>query len=207
MKIITTITILLTVFAGSLCASQYEDLMNENIKTMYSATSSSELTDLANHFERMAQMESETWLPLYYAAYSYTAVLFVDKDLTSDEQHQWLDKAQAMMDIAMKQDEKQSELYALQALIYQMRITDASKGYKYSSLAGEMLKKAETLDQYNPRVQYLLGMNILHTPKAFGGGALKARPYFEHAAELFDVFQAKSTLHPTWGAMRNADQL
>jgi hypothetical protein len=115
--------------------------------------------------------------------------------------------AQKHLDMLEKQGIKESEIQALQAFVYQLRITDMAKGMKYSMLAGEQLDEAEKLNPNNPRIYYLRGMNIFHTPKSFGGGANNAKPLFEKAAALFKSQKPATALEPNWGEWHNNKML
>jgi hypothetical protein len=127
--------------------------------------------------------------------------------MAAEDKHKLLDLAQVQMDILQKSFKKESEIFALQAFLYQMRITDMSKGFKYSSLASEALAEAEKLNPNNPRIYYLRGNNTFHTPKAFGGGKEKAKPMFEKAAGLFESQKPANTIEPAWGSEHNKQML
>jgi hypothetical protein len=123
--------------------------------------------------------------------------------MDADNKHKQLDKAQNLLDELKKNFKKESEIFALQALVYQLRITDMSKGYKYSKLASEAISVAEKLNPANPRVYYLRGSNTFYTPKFFGGGAEKAKPDLAKAAKMFDAVKPENELMPSWGAPHN----
>lgn len=202
MKKIITLTILLVAFTNTVFSSNYEEVMKTSIKKMKSLPSSTELTNLANQFARIANAEKEEWLPDYYAAYCFVGSTFFD-EMETEIKHQQLDKAQTILDKLTKNNSSESEVFALQALIYQLRITDMSKGYKYSKLAGEAIAVAEKLNPENPRVYYLRGSNTFHTPKFFGGGAEKAKPDLEKAAVMFQNYKPENELLPIWGEPHN----
>jgi hypothetical protein len=127
--------------------------------------------------------------------------------MSADEKHKKLDMAQKEMDVLLAKHSNESEIYTLQAFLYQLRITDMTKGMKYSSLANEALSVAEKINPENPRIYYLRGTNTFHTPKMFGGGAENAKPFFEKAAGLFKSFQPQNTLSPNWGKEHNYQML
>lgn len=202
MKKILVITILIAAFGSSVFASNYEETMTRNVQKMYTLDSSSELVNLANQFQRIASAEKDEWLPRYYAAYCFIMSTTIG-EMGADVKHQKLDMAQKEMDDLKVQVPDESEVYALQAFLYQLRITDMTKGMKYSGLANEALATAENLSPENPRIYYLRGTNTYHTPKMFGGGAEKAKPLFEKASEKFASFKPESTLFPDWGKEHN----
>ncbi len=200
------ITILLAAFTSTVFSSEYEEIMSANIQKLYTLTESDELINLANQFERISNAEQDKWEPAYYAAYCYVRSTLFGK-MGSDDIHIQLDNAQKFIDQIIKTNSKESEIHTLQALVYQLRITDMSKGYKYSKMASESLVVAETLNANNPRIYYLRGSNIFHTPKAFGGGADKAKPYLQKADEMFKSHQPESIFEPSWGPFHNSELL
>nr|WP_321354369.1 hypothetical protein [uncultured Draconibacterium sp.] len=202
----TIITILFVVLSTTAFSSKYEETMKANIDKLYQLHTSVELQALANQFERIGNAEQDKWLPNYYAAYCFIRSTFFD-EMAADAKHAQLDKAQTLVDQLMKTNDDESEIYALQALLYQIRITDMSKGAKYSMKASDAIKQAERLNPNNPRVYYLRGSNTFHTPKFFGGGAEKAKPDLEKAAEMFESTQQTDSLMPTWGNVHNQQLL
>ena len=205
MKTILMFTVLVA-FSASVFSSNYDEVMNANIQKMNVATGVSELSGIAGQFERIANAEAGKWHPGYYAAYCYVWATAIS-EMPADEKHKLLDLAQAQMDVLLKSFITESEIYALQAFIYQMRITDMTKGMKYSSLSHEALDQAEKLNPNNPRVYYLNGTNTFHTPKAFGGGKEKAKPLFEKAAGLFESQKPANAIEPDWGSEHNKQML
>jgi hypothetical protein len=204
----TTIFALLTLLFSmpAVYAADYETTMKANIQKLSDAKSLADFTTVANQFERIANAEPAKWQPRYYVAYCFASAVTMNK-MEADEIHQQLDVAQKHLDLLEKSFNNESEILVLQAFVYQMRITDMSKGMKYSMLASEKLDEAETLNANNPRIYYLRGMNTFHTPKAFGGGKEKAKPLFEKAKTLFASQQATSTIDPDWGEWMNNQML
>lgn len=192
------ITSILNVTAGN-----YEEVMGTNIQKLNKTQNAEELSRLSNTFDRIAQKETDKWLPFYYSAYAQVSVLFFNHELTVAEKNTTLDKAQSKLDKAMQLNTTESENHVLQALIYQMRITDPSLGYKYSTLENEALAKAETLNPENARIYYLKGSNLFHTPAQYGGGKEVAKPLFEKAAKLFENSSDENKLLPSWGSYHN----
>lgn len=202
----TIITILFVTIAGTVFSSKYEEVMKSNIDKMYQLTSSIELQSLANQFERIANAETDKWLPAYYAAYCYMRSTFFD-DQDNDKKQAKLDKAQEIIDGLVKKYDKESEIYALQAFLFQLRIHDMVTGMKYSGKASDAIDAAEKLNPNNPRVYYLRGSNLFHTPKFVGGGPEKAKPDLEKAAAMFSSQKPDDPLMPTWGADHNQQLL
>ena len=206
MKTILMFTILMMAFSATVFSANYEETMKVNIQKLNTEFTISGLTNLANQFERIANAETGKWHPGYYAAYCYVWATAVG-EIPAEDKHKLLDLAQVQMDILQKSFKKESEIFALQAFLYQMRITDMSKGFKYSSLASEALEEAEKINPNNPRIYYLRGNNTFHTPKAFGGGKEKAKPMFEKAAALFESEKPANAIEPAWGSEHNKQML
>ncbi len=206
MKTILMFTVLIAAFSATVFSANYEETMKVNIQKLNTEFTASGLSNLAGQFERIANAESGKWHPRYYTAYCYVWATAVG-EMAAEDKHKLLDLAQVQMDILQKSFKKESEIFALQAFLYQMRITDMSKGFKYSSLASEALAEAEKLNPNNPRIYYLRGNNTFHTPKAFGGGKEKAKPMFEKAAGLFESQKPANAIEPAWGSEHNKQML
>ncbi|MBR8537694.1 hypothetical protein KDU71_19140 [Carboxylicivirga sediminis] len=186
-------------------ANDYETIMQQNITQLYQTTDVSSINQIAASFQRIADVEKDEWLPLYYVAYAYARSTHFITDADSIDLQ--LDKAQLALKQLVGSKSDESEIYALQALVYSLRITNPMRGYKYSSLSNEALAKAEQLNAANPRIYYCKANNIYHTPKMFGGGKEKAQPLYEKAAELFAHSKHPNHLWPTWGSIHNKAML
>jgi len=206
MKTILMFTVLIAAFSATVFFFFYEETMKVNIQKLNTEFTASGLSNLAGQFERIANAEPGKWHPRYYTAYCYVWATAVG-EMPAEDKHKLLDLAQSQMDILQKTFKKESEIFALQAFVYQMRITDMSKGFKYSSLASEALEEAEKINPNNPRIYYLRGNNTFHTPKAFGGGKEKAKPMFEKAAALFESQKPANAIEPAWGSEHNKQML
>jgi hypothetical protein len=188
----------------SVFASSYKEIMIENIEKMNNSQDPAVLAELANAFDRIAQKETSEWLPLYYTAYANVSVTFFNQQLTTEEKVKIFDKAQQKVDEALKITDKESEIFALQAMIYQLRIsTDQQNAYQYTMKINEALGRAETLNPQNPRIPYLRGTTLFYTPSQYGGGPSVAKPLLEKAAQLFSSADTSNPLMPTWGAYHN----
>lgn len=206
MKTIISFLVLTFFVSVNSFAASYEETMAANIQKMGNAKTVEDFTALANQFERIANAEPGKWHPRYYASLCYVTVVS-RIEMKTDEKHKLLDLAQSQLDLLLKKFTSESEIYALQSFVYQLRITDMAKGFKYSGMANEYLDKAESLNPNNPRVYYLRGTNTFHTPKAFGGGKEKAKPLFAKAAALFESQKPANALEPAWGSEHNKQML
>lgn len=200
----TTSLLVLILLVVNLYGQDYTKQMEVLLDKTYQSKDINDLTTVAKSFEQIGRAESDQWLPYYYSAYAKTAILFYDKDLEDDAKDLILDEVQTYLDQALKLDDDQSEIYALQALIHQMRIFKASRGRIYSIKANEAISKGLTLDSNNPRLYYLKGLNIYYTPEPFGGGVKRAKVLFEKADSLFKQQESRDRkILPSWGGDEN----
>ncbi|HPE55128.1 MAG TPA: hypothetical protein PK904_01935 [Bacteroidales bacterium] len=183
--------------------SSYMMIMVKHKKSFKMARTEQDFQNLANSFERIANAETDQWHPLYYAAMCYINMSFVNED--NEQKDAYLDKAQTFVDKALEIYPDESEILVLQGLLYQGRIQidPAGRGMTYSAKANEQLNAAKEINPENPRAYYLLGLNVLHTPEAFGGGPAVACPLFKTAIDKFKNYVPENVLSPTWGGERN----
>lgn len=186
---------------------RYQDAMLNTLEKFGRATSISELTDVANTFERIAQIETREWLPLYHAAHVWLTMGFMEPDVNKKDSS--FDKAQQLLDLAMKIAPDESELYTLQAFIYPGKITvdPMVRGPVLVVKMNEALDRAIRLNPDNPRSYYLRAVTLVNMPEAFGGGKAVARPIFETAREKFLHFKPNSPLWPNWGKDMNDEEI
>jgi len=200
--IISGVIMLATIFsfAGE---KEYIDAMEKNIKELNEAKTSVDFQEVANNFERICEAEGDKWLPFYYVSYCYLNYIFAG-DATGDID-MTLDKAESFLEKARELSPDNSEIEVLQGWIYQGRIQvdPMGRGQSYSQKASASFGKAMNLNADNPRIYFLNGQNVLHTPEMFGGGQEAACPYFLKAAEKFESFSPETAISPNWGREDN----
>jgi hypothetical protein len=205
----TIISILLTsvLLAANASENKYYDAMSKAVEKQKSASSIEEFMEAANTFERISQMETTEWLPLYYAAHSYIVVSFMEPDLSKKDAI--LDKAQLFLDKAFKLAPDESELFALQAFLYPSRIIvdPMTRGMEIMGKMNQALDEAIRLNPENPRPHYLRGITVQNMPEGFGGGPAIAKPIFEVAKQKFENFKPKSSISPNWGKEQNEQEM
>jgi hypothetical protein len=187
-------------------ANAYTALLQATIAEQNAAKTPADVQASLAKLERAAAVAPTAWEPRYYQARGYLKLGFAGKD--SDAQDKLFDQAQAALDQAAKlPGAEQAEILVMQAYIYQGRImvSPITRGMVYSGRVGEALARAQALAPANPRVYLLLGNDSFYRPSMFGGGADKAKPYYEKAKALFATFRPATALSPTWGeAMTDA---
>ena len=197
--------ILLSVFGKANDA--YQKAMSQSIEKLFQAKTIPEYVEVANQFERISTIEKTEWVPLYYASFAYIMISFQETENTKKDQY--LDQAQKYLDQAIAIEPNESELYMLQGFLYPSRINidPMARGMIYVGKMNESLDKALALNPDNPRVYYLRATMTYHMPEAYGGGAAKALPLFQTAAEKFLIFKPKTELSPNWGKEMNDAEL
>lgn len=185
----------------------YQIAMKQAIDKLFQSQTIPEYVDVANQFERISTIEKKEWLPLYYASFSYIMISFKETD--NAKKDQYLDQAQKYLDEAMSIEPNESELFMLQGFLYPSRINidPMNRGMALMGKMNAALDKALELNSDNPRVYYLRATMTANMPEAFGGGAAKALPLYQKAAEKFELFKPKSEIHPNWGKEINANDL
>jgi len=198
------ITAIALTLLGNVMAQQpnFESAIKETLSLLDSAKTPNDMQQVIGRFTRISQAESKRWEAFYYLAYTQINFSFWEKD--GDKKDAILDEAQKSIDKALEINGDKSELFALQAFLYQGRIQVSSmRGMAYSPKAAEILEKAIKENPENPRAHFLMGQNIYYTPSMFGGGTKNALPKFQKAKELFEKESGKSGLEPKWGGKAN----
>lgn len=199
--------VLILLYSLGFANDAYRKAMSQSIEKLFQAKTIPEYVEIANQFERISQIEKAEWLPLYYASFSYIMISFQEPE--NAKKDQYLDQAQKYLDQAMAIDANETELYMLQGFLYPSRINidPMGRGMTYMGKMNSALDKALELNPDNPRVYYLRATMTYHMPEAYGGGATKALPLFQTAAEKFQIFKPKTELYPNWGKEMNDAEL
>lgn len=181
--------------------------MESILTKMDSIKSQQDYINSGASFQRIALAEKTRWEPYYYSAYCKIMAAFMEQD--KDKVDAILDPAEADLNAALAIDSKNSEVYTIQAMLYQARISVSfTRGMKFSGMANESIEKAIVMNPANPRAYFIKGQNIFHTPSMFGGGAENAKPQFEKAMALFNAQDTTiKSFSPSWGKKSNIAML
>ena len=176
----------------------YAELLGATITQVMSTSDAVELQALTAKLERAAAVAPADWLPRYYQAYALLGQERLGKDAHPDA---LLDRADAALKQARELHGDESEILALQANIYQARLTvdPMQRAQEYSPMVLETAALAKTLNPANPRPYLVEANQVYYTPEMYGGGAGKARPLYEAAQAKFAAFHPASSLAPNWG--------
>ena len=201
MKKITTILLLVAAAFNAFSQSdKYKAAMQKNISQLDSAIARNGLTELANNFERIGDVEKTQWLPYYYAAYCTVMNAYTQQD--KSKQDPLADKADVLLTKASGLYGKESsEIYVIRSMIASahMMVDPQSRWQQYGQASTENINKAKALDPTNPRPVYLEGQTKFYTPESFGGGKAPAKELFTKAMQMFDTFKPQTALDPAWG--------
>jgi hypothetical protein len=207
MKTITALFIFLLVSFSAFSQTVYEQAMHDGLDSLKHIKVLEDFQSVTNHFERIAAAEPGQWLPRYYAAYCRIILSF--KEQEKEKKEQLLVKSENLLNGALKISPEESELFALQGMLYQgfIMLDPQNNAPEYSARANQSFDRAITLNASNPRPYYLKGMNLMYMPEPYGGGMKAACPLFAKAKELFETFVKADELMPDWGKDQNEQLL
>lgn len=200
MKTLQVLLITLFLSINAYCGDTlYYAPLRNSLKIVDVDYKSENLKQLANCCERIVGVYKNEWLPYYYEAYAYINLSFNENNV--DKKEILCDKAQVLIDSALKVKPNESELYTLQCLLYftRMSINPMINGPIYLVKSSSALEEAQRLNPINPRIYFLRGKLTVNTPKFFGGGKEAALPILEIALQKYTDFKPESNVHPYWG--------
>lgn len=198
------LVIILSLLFGAAFAqdnAMYMDAMVEALGSMKNTATISDRKATINQFERIAAVEADNWIPAYYVILNQTLMSFSMGKDDGDARDAVLDEAQKLLDALLKVNKEESELWALQGLVYQGRIqvSPMVRGMTYSGKATKAFEKAQAMNQDNPRAWMLHAQNVMYTPGFFGGGMDNACPLFAKALAKYETFENETPFWPSWG--------
>jgi hypothetical protein len=179
---------------------RFMQAMGETLSEMGKAKTPASMQEVANKFERIANTETNEWLPNYYAALTYTLMAMEQKEGASIDQY--LDKADSFIVKLAKQNvSAPDEVEILKAQVAMMRISidGPARWMQYGAVFEGAIAKAKGINAQNPRAYALKAMMVFNTPAQFGGGAEKACPEIGLAIQKFAEFKPASAIAPNWG--------
>jgi hypothetical protein len=196
LKIIT----ITTLFICSLLSAQGQ--FEQGMGNAFSLWKEGKNTEASALFERIASAEKTSWLPNYYVALVNTTTAFRTKD--KETVNALLTKAQNALDIEMIKDQKNAELYVMQAMINTAWIVydPMVNGMKLSGKTMEMYGKAEALAPENPRVVFGKAEFQINGAKWTGIDTKPLCAQIEKAIGLFATFKPETPFSPKWGLDR-----
>lgn len=201
------VLLIVLVLSLSVTAQSFESVMLKNVQKLEQKSEKVDLLELSNSFGQIAEGNPGKYEANYYQALSLVFYAFNEREAKNKE-HQLLE-AEKIINQLIKDEPQVAENYILKAMCFQamIQVDPMKRGYAYSQKAEGQLEKAQALDAKNPRYFFLKGQNVFYTPEQYGGGKLKAKPFFKQAEKLFKKSKKQEVLSPTWGEQTNARQL
>jgi hypothetical protein len=201
-NLILTIALFITSFiANATDNERFNKAMGATLMELGQAKDVASLQEVANKFERIANSETNEWLPNYYAALCYN--LIAQKQKEGTEIDKYLDKTEVFISKLGQQNvNTPDEIEVLKAQVAMMRISvdGAARWMKFGSAFEGAIAKAKEINPENPRAYTLKAQMVYYTPQQFGGGAEKACPEIQTAIQKFANFKSTSPFAPTWGS-------
>lgn len=196
MKAITLVLILMSWVAGA--QSKFETGMQKAL-ALWGENKTGEASAL---FERIAAAEPDQWLPNYYLAMVNATASFQTRD--KEAVSAYLTRAQQALDVEMAKDDRNPELYVVQALVYTAWIVSDPMVHAmvYSPKTMEAYQKAEMLAPDNPRVVFGKAEFEMGTARYFGKDVKPMCEQVNRAIALFKAEKPQSPLYPAWGLER-----
>jgi len=183
----------------------FEPVIEQQLSQITITSTQQDWLLISQSFSEIATTHPEKWLAHYYTAYAYMNLASTYKDQTLPIVAKHLDMAQSAIDNAKELAPDNSEILVLQGFIFIARIWESPflNGGLYGRKISQLFKQAIEIAPENPRAYYLKGMLTYHTPRFVGGGKEKAKPWLKKAQEIFEIFNAESTILPYWGGIDN----
>jgi hypothetical protein len=202
MKTNKTILTLVTLFISfSLMASEsaYDKAMTSALTEFGSARTIADLQKTANSFARISRVAPEDWLAPYYESQCYILISFQEKE--PSKRDEFLDKAQKLLDPLLSSQAANSEVFALQSMLYTARLTvdPMTRGQEYMALSAGAYNQSLALNPTNPRALYLQLSNEVGMAQFFGEDVSN---YCERIRALYSnwkEFNQVEKFHPNWG--------
>lgn len=204
MKNMITLSIILTGFFSA-TAQDFQKSLSEAYHRFEETDTLQHKMNAINRIDLIAAKWSDQWMAHYYAAYTKIVVSYLLED--EKQRDAIIDQAERSLlrakELRVTMDD---ELYVMDAYVASARLSvkSGSRWKKYGAIFDVNLEEAKKINPENPRIHFLKGQALFHTPKAFGGGAKKALPYFEKAAAGFQSEPTTSLEKPFWGHAMNA---
>lgn len=165
------------------------------------------LDSSAKRFEKLSESPGLKFAASYWAAVAHFSIAQVRIYGTSDVKNEdlgseHLEKGIQYCDKALLSVSGNAEALALKGTLIGMEIgLSLWKAPFKGSKIMELMKKAESADPQNPRVQYHAGVSYLFTPSFLGGGTDKGIEYLKKSVLLFEKekLRKRSSTEPDWG--------
>lgn len=194
------IVIFMAALTGKSQSKQFDDAMGEALSQYATCKSVSDFQQLGNRFALIANAEKTEWLPFYYHAHCYIILSFMESTDVA-KKDTYLDEAEKSVVKMIELAPKESEVYALQSMLYSARlvVSPMERGQKYGALSAQSVGMALGLNANNPRAKFLKLSNEMGAATFFGKDPKEFCPQASELLANWDNFKVKSPLYPSWG--------
>lgn len=180
--------------------TEYEKAMMAAMEKMGQVQTQNDFLDLANRFERIAEVKKDRWEPLYHAAYARVMMAAMEQDPEKKDPH--LDVAQSYLKTMESIEYDQVEKLALEGFLIMIRMSvDPSRGMEMGQQCGMTLNQAYAMDNNNPRAVLMLAQFKFGSASYMGMDTSEPCAMFDRSIELFDSEAEENSepFAPRWG--------
>lgn len=200
---LTFLLLLFSILTLSATNPAYEKAMKKELTKLDEARDSEGFVAVANSFSRIAEMNPEEWLPLYYQGLAFVKAGFTSKN-GMNEQDEFFDKAYKLSQKAAFISQGNSEIIALEGYIImgKLSVDPVSRGQSLSPQAYQLFGKALGINNSNPRALILMAQMEQGSAAFFGRSNEKACQYAQGSLQLFDKEaqdMEEGNIQPSWG--------
>ena len=201
MKTLATFLLVLVFQPGfTIINNPYDDAMKGALEELNQAGSLEDFQSAANHFDRIANVEKDKWLPSYYAAYAKVMLAAMQQDL--EQKDPYLDAAQENLDAVAVIEHDESERLALQGFLTMIRMSvDPARGMELGMNCGMTVEQAYALNNENPRALLMLAQFKHGSAQYMGQDTSEYCAMFEEVLEMLDqpAQEGSDPFSPRWG--------
>ena len=199
-KIILSIAVVLVSLASMAQKSEFLETMGETLGQFSTCRNVSDFQALGNKFQMVATVEKDEWLPLYYHAYCFIVMSFMEPT-DAVKKDNYLDEAEKSIGKLIAMVPNEAEVFTLQSFYFTARlvVNPMERGQEFSGLSGQAIGKALAIDPTNPRARLMKLQMDLGSAKFFGQDTKSFCPQAKELQASWDNFKPKSPIHPVWG--------
>ncbi|WP_291186621.1 hypothetical protein [Gilvibacter sp.] len=193
--LVFTFALMISVAFGVTAQTPYQKGMQKALTTW----GEDKPMEASNIFERIANVETDQWLPAYYVALINTIESYEEMDL--DKRTAMLNKAQEYLNLAKGVSPSNPELLVVEAQWYISWVAfDGEKyGMQYAPKVAAIYQKAAKIDPENPRVAMGKLEWDMGSASFFGQDPAEFCEDLQKAILLYDNFQASEEFYPQHG--------
>lgn len=189
--------ILMGILIPAQAQSKYETEMTKALTSFEEAKSDDDLEKVAQHFDRIAKVEKENWLPLYYSIFVRTLNAFkMEKDAAIKK----VNELEGQYSTLETLEGDQSEILTLRGLFRTVKVAKDPMTYGMS-LSGAIIKDYEEalkINPQNPRPMYLMAQFNMGGAQFWGKDPKEYCPLIEKAKTLY-LSEVPQNFNPKWG--------